>query len=103
MLEEGDPFVPAGSEPPRRGAVPVRFFGTYEFSYIESQRALLPFLVDQQDERRGASADVVCTNRSYSYCRIWQICDKVVLHVLLLLGGPAWPTACLAVTGPGNM
>ena len=59
MLEESDPFIPLGSEPPRQGAVPVRFFGTYEFSWIESQRALAPFK-DPQDERRKMSLDKVC-------------------------------------------
>lgn len=43
MLEEDDPYIPAGSEAPRRGAVPVRFFGTYDFAWIESQRVLQPF------------------------------------------------------------
>ena len=27
MLAEGDPYIPAGSEAPPRGGVPVRFFG----------------------------------------------------------------------------
>lgn len=38
----GDPFIPKHEEPPRRGAVPVRFFGTYDFAWIESQRTLAP-------------------------------------------------------------
>ena len=59
VLDEHDPFIPAGSEAPRRGAVPVRFFGTYEFSYIESQRALVPY-DDPEDDRRDASTDQVC-------------------------------------------
>ena len=51
MLDDHDPFIPTGSEPPRRGAVPVRFFGTYEFSWIESQRTLAAF-DDLEDDRR---------------------------------------------------
>lgn len=31
------------ADPPRIGAVPVRFFGTYDFAWIESQRSLTPF------------------------------------------------------------
>ena len=42
VLALGDPFIPRHEEPPRRGAVPVRFFGTYDFAWIESQRALAP-------------------------------------------------------------
>eukprot|EP00884_Botryococcus_braunii_P017990 jgi/Botrbrau1/4875/Bobra.0032s0031.1 len=48
ILAENDPFIPPGSEPPRIGAVPVRFFGTYEFAWIESQRALAPFADDDR-------------------------------------------------------
>ena len=52
VLTEDDPYIPTGSEPPRIGAVPVRFFGTYEFSWIESQRALAPFDVGFDDKSR---------------------------------------------------
>ena len=38
-----DSYIPEGEEPPRLGAVPVRFFGTYAFSWIESKRAIEPF------------------------------------------------------------
>lgn len=51
VLTENDPSIPPGmSEPPRRGAVPVRFFGTYDFVWIESQRALTPFEVEFEEK-----------------------------------------------------
>ncbi|KAL0040762.1 hypothetical protein WJX79_004724 [Trebouxia sp. C0005] len=43
VLNMSDPYIPDGEEPPRLGAVPVRFFGTYAFSWIESKRAIEPF------------------------------------------------------------
>ena len=58
VLDDKDPYIPLGAEPPRRGAVPVRFFGTYEFSYIQSQRALAPF-DDPLDHRRTKCDDPV--------------------------------------------
>ena len=51
MLSRGDPWIPADMEAPRRGAVPVRFFGTYNFAWIESQRALGPWGDGINDER----------------------------------------------------
>ena len=47
VLDLSDSYIPEGEEPPRLGAVPVRFFGTYAFSWIESKRAIEPF----DDER----------------------------------------------------
>lgn len=55
MLAPGDPWIPADMEMPRRGAVPVRFFGTYNFCWIESQRALAPFTGADDEERTGRS------------------------------------------------
>jgi len=57
VLKEEDPYIPAGSEPPRRGAVPVRFFGTYDFSWIESQRMLQPFQEGYADKSRQPDED----------------------------------------------
>ena len=45
-----DPWIPPDMEIPRRGAVPVRFFGTYNFTWIESQRNLMPFDLGRQEE-----------------------------------------------------
>ncbi|KAK9823627.1 hypothetical protein WJX72_004336 [[Myrmecia] bisecta] len=56
VLAERDPYIPEGSEPPRRGAVPVRFFGTYEFSWIESQRALTTFDRDFNERSQKSRA-----------------------------------------------
>ena len=58
VLDDNDAYIPPGAEPPRRGAVPVRFFGTYEFSFIQSQRALAPF-DDPSDDRRAKCDDAV--------------------------------------------
>lgn len=43
ILLASDPYIPEGEEPPRLGAVPVRFFGTYAFAWIESKRAIEPY------------------------------------------------------------
>lgn len=51
VLSREDPWIPADMEAPRRGAVPVRFFGTYNFAWIESQRALGPWGDGVKDER----------------------------------------------------
>lgn len=40
MLDPEDPWIPSNSEPPRHGAIPVRFFGTYDFAWIENHRAV---------------------------------------------------------------
>lgn len=48
-----DPLIPAGAEPPRRGAVPVRFFGSGDFSWIESQRNMESF--DAQSDKARAN------------------------------------------------
>jgi hypothetical protein len=45
-----DPWIPPDMEIPRRGAVPVRFFGTYNFTWIESQRNLMPFDLGRQED-----------------------------------------------------
>lgn len=52
VLSEKDPLIP--TDQPRRGAVPVRFFGTYEFAWIESQRAISTF-DKAYDERTSKS------------------------------------------------
>lgn len=43
MLDPSDPWIPKSDETPRRGAIPVRFFGTYDFAWIENQRAVCPY------------------------------------------------------------
>ena len=45
-----DPWIPPDMEIPRRGAVPVRFFGTYNFTWIESQRNLMPYDIGLQED-----------------------------------------------------
>lgn len=55
VLSLGDPWIPADMEAPRRGAVPVRFFGTYNFAWIESQRSLNPCSDPLADERASKS------------------------------------------------
>lgn len=52
ILTPSDPYIPEGEEPPRLGAVPVRFFGTYAFAWIESKRALEPYDQEHADHAR---------------------------------------------------
>ncbi|CAD7701003.1 unnamed protein product [Ostreobium quekettii] len=52
VIDESNPFIPVDSRAcPRHGAVPVRFFGTYDFAWIEAQRNLSPFDQDFDDRR----------------------------------------------------
>ncbi|GAB4818080.1 hypothetical protein N2152v2_005126 [Parachlorella kessleri] len=39
-LSESDPSYPPDADPPRPTSIPIRFFGTYEFSWIGSKRAI---------------------------------------------------------------
>lgn len=39
-LGESDPSLPADADPPRPTSIPIRFFGTYDFCWIGSKRAL---------------------------------------------------------------
>lgn len=59
-------------EIPRRGAVPVRFFGTYNFTWIESQRNLMPFDLGCQDDLpTKGNTKVLFSNDSvqpHAYC-----------------------------------
>lgn len=57
VLAEDDPYIPENSEPPRHGAVPVRFFGSYDFAWIESQRALAPFDVGYEEKKRKVTSE----------------------------------------------
>ena len=50
VLAVDDPWIPPDMEIPRRGAVPVRFFGTYNFTWIESQRNLMPYDIGCQED-----------------------------------------------------
>jgi hypothetical protein len=43
VLDPEDPWIPPNSEAPRHGAIPVRFFGTYDFAWIENQRAVCQY------------------------------------------------------------
>ena len=55
VLALEDPFIPPDMDAPRRGAVPVRFFGTYNFCWIESQRSLARYAGEPGDERAAKS------------------------------------------------
>ena len=61
VLATDDPWIPPDMEIPRRGAVPVRFFGTYNFTWIESQRNLLAFDQGCQDDLPAKGNTKVCT------------------------------------------
>ena len=54
VLQESDPWIPNDTEMPRPGAIPVRFFGTYDFAWIESQRAICP--IDQDYEEHSSKS-----------------------------------------------
>eukprot|EP00891_Asterochloris_glomerata_P004043 jgi/Astpho2/4043/Aster-01199 len=56
VLDERDPFIPEDNEAPRYGAVPVRFFGTYNFCWIEAHRNLAP--LDEDFEGRSSKSKV---------------------------------------------
>lgn len=61
VLAIDDPWIPPDMEIPRRGAVPVRFFGTYNFTWIESQRNLMAFDQGSQDDLPSKGNTKVCT------------------------------------------
>ncbi len=61
VLALEDPWIPPDMEIPRRGAVPVRFFGTYNFTWIESQRNLMAFDQGCQDDLPSKCNTKVCT------------------------------------------
>lgn len=50
VLSTDHPFIPASEAAPRPDSVPVRFFGTYDFSWIVSQRCLAPFYSGYNDK-----------------------------------------------------
>ena len=86
MLAEGDPYIPAGSEAPRRGAVPVRFFGTYDFSWIESQRMLQPFQHGLAEKARQPDEDGFAASVQEAQdflVRIFVSRASVLLHTIL--------------------
>ncbi len=61
VLALEDPWIPPDMEIPRRGAVPVRFFGTYNFTWIESQRNLMAFDQGCQDDLPSKCNTKVCS------------------------------------------
>jgi hypothetical protein len=47
----GDPFIPRNEPVPRsQDPVPVRFFGTYDFAWIGSQKCLVPFYLGYSEK-----------------------------------------------------
>ena len=66
-----DPYIPEGEEPPRLGAVPVRFFGTYAFSWIESKRAIEPF--DDEHVEHAANSRQPQFQRGVSEAKHFQV------------------------------
>lgn len=86
VLAEGDPYIPAGSEAPRRAAVPVRFFGTYDFSWIESQRMLQPFSEGLADKARQPDEDGFAASVQEAQdflVRTFMVMAGVLLHTQL--------------------
>ena len=73
-----DTYIPEGEEPPRLGAVPVRFFGTYAFSWIESKRAIEPF--DEEHMEHAANSRQPEFQRGVTEAKHFQVC-RVTLFV----------------------
>ncbi len=71
-----DPYIPEGEEPPRLGAVPVRFFGTYAFSWIESKRAIEPF--DDEHVEHAANSRQPQFQRGVSEAKHFQVSNCVL-------------------------
>lgn len=76
VLNMSDPYIPEGEEPPRLGAVPVRFFGTYAFSWIESKRAIEPF--DEEHLEHASSSRQPEFQRGVSEAKHFQV--RIHLH-----------------------
>ena len=64
VLAEGDPYIPANDERPLPGAIPVRFFGTYDFSWIDSVDRLAPFAATFDHHAHGRRDASFTTARS---------------------------------------
>ena len=78
-----DPYIPEGEEPPRLGAVPVRFFGTYAFSWIESKRAIEPF--DEEHLEHATSSRQPEFQRGVSEAKHFQVGSRLCqLHLYLV-------------------
>ena len=71
VLNISDSYIPEGEEPPRLGAVPVRFFGTYAFSWIESKRAIEPF--DDEHMEHAANSRQPQFQRGVSEAKHFQV------------------------------
>ena len=72
VLDLSDAYIPEGEEPPRLGAVPVRFFGTYAFSWIESKRAIEPF--DDEHMDHASSSRQPEFQRGVTEAKHFQVC-----------------------------
>ena len=101
VLNMSDPYIPDGEEPPRLGAVPVRFFGTYAFSWIESKRAIEPF--DDEHVEHAANSRQPQFQRGVSEAKHFQVGNGVLPyhmnHVwskLLMVVMQCYVCACLA-------
>ncbi len=79
-----DPYIPDGEEPPRLGAVPVRFFGTYAFSWIESKRAIEPF--DDEHVEHAANSRQPQFQRGVSEAKHFQV-GNCVCHITWAVSG----------------
>ena len=71
VLDMTHSYIPEGEEPPRLGAVPVRFFGTYSFSWIESKRAIEPF--DDEHMEHAANSRLPEFQRGVTEAKHFQV------------------------------
>lgn len=72
MLDESDPWIPRDAEPPRHGAIPVRFFGTYDFAWIESHRAICPYDKGHEEHSKHSRQKVSLPPFSFPR-RNWEV------------------------------
>ena len=86
VLDERDPWIPSDAEPPRRGAIPVRFFGTYDFAWIESQRAICPF-EQGYEEHSTKSKQKVCPGTSSGLEAEQRVRQSQAHHTLFWAAG----------------
>ena len=60
VLARDDSYVPSDTEAPSEVAIPVRFFGTYDFSWIDADWRLAPFgAAFESHSRRSRDASFV--------------------------------------------
>ncbi len=76
VLALDDPFIPDDSARPCEGAVPVRFFGTYEFAWIEALSGLAHF-TEFFLERCQKSKD-----QQFQVTKLFPVLQTLIFHFI---------------------